>query len=319
MNIVLCADHKFIMPCGVLIYSICINNKDISISFFIISDDSLTEEDKRNIEEVSKKFSENNTIQFLFVTDSMVDKILWYKNNYYPKQIFYRLFMTELLPLDIDKVLYLDCDTMVRGSLDDLWNINIENCFVGVTPDGDSGILEIYNRLRYSITQGYFNSGVMLVNLTLWRKDGIFDKIFNYINGIKEKLVLGDQDPMNYLFKDFKVHIPLKYNVQPKFLYKYQYMPFSIYQYKDELDEARVNPVILHYAGCRPWEENCPHPYKEEFYKYQRQTIWKDVPLAKVNIPFKKRIKELIRKWLTPFGFCHYVEDYFDRNLVLKP
>jgi lipopolysaccharide biosynthesis glycosyltransferase len=317
MNIVLCADHGFVMPCGVLMYSICINNKDININFYIITDDSLTEEDKKDIEYISQEYNPINTVTFLYVVDSMVENVLWYKSSYYPKQIFYRLFMTELLPKTVDKVLYLDCDIIVRGSLRNLWDIDIDNKSIGATIDGDSGMLETYNRLKYDIALGYFNSGVMLINISYWRDNQIYKQIIDFINNHRGLITLGDQDPMNYIMRNSKIHIPLTYNVQPKFLYQYQYMSFSIYQYKDELNEARVNPIILHFAGCRPWVENCPHPYKEEFLKYKAQTIWKDVPLSKVHVSIKDKMKEFLRKVLTPFGICHYVADYFDRDLKL--
>jgi lipopolysaccharide biosynthesis glycosyltransferase len=141
MNIVLCADHGFVMPCGVLMYSICINNKDININFYIITDDSLTEEDKKDIEYISQEYNPINTVTFLYVVDSMVENVLWYKSSYYPKQIFYRLFMTELLPKTVDKVLYLDCDIIVRGSLRNLWDIDIDNKSIGATIDGDFDVV----------------------------------------------------------------------------------------------------------------------------------------------------------------------------------
>ena len=316
MNIVLCADHKFVMPCGVLICSICMNNKNSIIHFYIITDDSLTNEDKADIENILTTTNPQTSIVYLYVLEKFVQKISWYKNNYYPKQIFYRLFMSELLPDDVDKVIYLDCDIIVRKSIEELWRMPLNDNYVGIVPDGGSGSLETYNRLQYSIELGYFNSGVMLVNIAQWRKDDIFQKILNYIEDNKNSIVLGDQDPMNYLFRCKKVHVPMKYNVQPSFLYLYKYMSFSIYQYKEELDEARKNPVVLHFAGCRPWEKGCNHPYKEEFFKYQSKTKWKDTPLIKVNRSCSYYVKEFSRKILTPFGICHYVSDYFDRNII---
>lgn len=317
MNIVICVDHRFVMQCGILAYSTCVNNKDRVINFYIMIDDTFTDDDRKEIIKIVSQFNKDNTVEFILVDDNLVKDFLWYEKGYYTRQTFYRLLMPKLLPNNVDKVLYLDGDIIVRGSLCELWNLDINNVDIGVTVDGDSGMLSQYNRLRYSIDLGYFNAGVMLVNLKKWREENLGKDLLRFLLDNKELSNLGDQDALNYVLRNSKIHIPLKYNVQPKFLYQYQYMPFSIYQYKDELDEARVNPIILHFAGCRPWVENCPHPYKEEFLKYKAQTIWKDVPLSKVHVSIKDKMKEFLRKVLTPFGICHYVADYFDRDLKL--
>jgi lipopolysaccharide biosynthesis glycosyltransferase len=319
MNILICLNHNYVMPYGIMVFSLCANNREEEIHLYVITDSSFTEEDKNDIYSIVLTFNSKNTIDVFYVSDDMIKEMITFENNCYPRQTFYRLLMSNILPSSIDKILYLDGDIIVRKSIIDLWNIDIEGKAIGAVPDALSGIIEYYNRLHYSSSLGYENAGVLLVNLKYWRENNIEKQFLDFMINHKDRIVLNDQDVLNYVTRNVKVHLPLKYNVQTMFLYKKKYMNFSIYQYKDELNDAQNDPVILHFAGCGPWKENCPHPYKEEFYKYQRQTIWKDVPLAMVHIPLKKRIKELLRKWLTPLGFCHYVEDYFNRNLVLKP
>jgi lipopolysaccharide biosynthesis glycosyltransferase len=252
-----------------------------------------------------------------YVSDDMIHEIITFENKCYPRQTFYRLLMSDILPPTVDKILYLDGDIIVRKSLKNLWNINLEDKAIGAVPDALSGIIEYYNRLHYSSVLGYDNAGVLLVNLKYWREHNLVQQFIEFMKNHKSWIVLNDQDVLNYVTKNIKVHIPLIYNVQAMFLYKKEYMNFSIYQYQDELKEAQVDPAILHYSGCAPWKENCPHPYKDEFFKYKAQTIWRDFPLIKVRVTFKNKIKELLRKVLTPFGICHYVADYFDRDLKL--
>ena len=316
MNIVLCTDHKFVMPCGIAICSICVNNEDSFIHFYIITDDSITQKDKKDLEYTAHVHDHKNDVTFLFVNENMVSAFSWYKSGYYPKQIFYRLLMTELLPDNIDKVLYLDCDIIVRKSLSSLWNIELGDNYIGAAPDGFSGILYTYNRLKYSITLGYFNSGVMLVNVFLWKKRYVLKRLIEYMDKNKIRIILGDQDPMNFLFKDNKVHIPLTYNVQPSYLYLEKYMQMSIYQFKEELEEARHDPAILHYAGCRPWEKGCKHPFKNIFGKYKDMTIWKNEISREVKKTFKIKILSLLKYILIWFGICHQI-DYFDKGLHL--
>jgi lipopolysaccharide biosynthesis glycosyltransferase len=305
------------MPYGIMIYSLCANNRDENIHLYVFTDESFTNDDKISITKVLKSFNNDNKVDFIYITLEMINDVIGIENECYPRQTYYRLLMSRLLPTSVNKILYLDGDIIVRGSLKDLWNINIDNVALAAVPDAGSGILEVYNRLGMSIALGYFNAGVMLVNVEYWRKYNLQEKMFAFLKNNKDKITLGDQDTVNYILRDIKTHLPLKYNVQTMFLYKFDYICFSVYQYKQEFDEAIRNPVILHFSGCRPWERNCQHPYKEEFYKYQEQTIWKDVPLKKVRKSFRRMFTNIVRRILTIFGICHY-DDYFDRTLKIK-
>lgn len=317
MNILICLNHNYVMPYGIMLFSLCANNRDVAIHLYVITDQSFDQEDKKTLEDIVVTYNKNNSIDVFYVTDDMIHEMIAFENECYPRQTFYRLLMSNILPSSIDKILYLDGDIIVRKSLKDLWNIDLEGKAIGTVPDALSGILEYYNRLHYSFTLGYENAGVLLVNLKYWRENNLEKQFMEFMKSHKSWIVLNDQDVLNYVTKEIKVHIPIKYNVQTMFLYKRKYMNFSIYQYVNELDEAQADPAILHFAGCGPWKENCPHPYKEEFFKYKSQTIWKDVPLSKIHVPIKDKMKEFLRKVLTPFGICHYVADYFDRDLKL--
>lgn len=317
MNVAICLDHNFLMPCGVTLQSLCTSNCDEKICVYVITDETFTDEDERIFRDIVTGHSLSNELHVIQVKKSQISEFIKLANDRYPQQTFYRLLLGELLPENVDRVLYLDGDIIVRKSLKELWAIDLEDKSVGGVADALSGILECYNRLQYSITKGYINSGVLLINLKYWREHDYEHRFIEFVKQHPERIRLTDQDPLNYVVRDSKVFIPMKYNLQTMFLYKEQYQNFSIYQFKDEYEEARVNPTIIHFSGCRPWEDGCTHPYKDEFFKYRSQTIWKDLPLQKVHRSLKFRAKEFLRWALTPVGITHYVSDYFDRNLRL--
>lgn len=319
MNVVISLDHNFVMPCGVMLQSLCSNNKDVAVHCFALTDDSFTLNDKKVLEDILTAENTENSLSVIFVSDEQTKAVQSIDSWRYPKQVCYRLFMSSLLPVDVDKVIYLDGDLIVRKSLKDLWNTDMENYSVGVVPDSLSGTLSYYNRLHYPITLGYFNSGMMLINLSYWRKHQLEDKFVKFIKESKSRIYLPDQDVLNYVTRESKKHVAIKYNVQTQFLYKMEFQCFSVYQYHEEFEEARRDPVIIHFSGCRPWEKGCNHPFKEEFFKYRSHTIWNDMPLKKVHKGLKFHTKEFIRWALTPFGITHYVSDYFDRSLKLVP
>ena len=94
----------------------------------------------------------------------------------YDISIMLRLFMAEALPKDLDRVLYLDCDTVVAQSLKHLWNVRLGDRIAGAVMEPT-----IYKEVKESIglgpEDGYFNSGVLLVNLKKWREENIQEKL----------------------------------------------------------------------------------------------------------------------------------------------
>lgn len=305
MDIAICTDCNYIMPCGIMLYSICKNNKDEHITFHIIIDESVKQDDKNSLEEIVST-EPLKTVLFYLIQGSSF--------NYYPrldktnpknhitKAAYYRLLLPKIIPENIDKILYLDCDIIVRHSLKDLWNTELANKSIAVIPDVAEGIIDKYNRLRYPQTKGYFNSGVILINLRKWRKDNVFLSFNQFIHDHPDWIKLHDQDILNRIFYDDKINLPIKYNFQEGYLWNDLF--YDYWKYEKQVLAARKDPVIIHYTDSKPWIEGCEHPFKAEFYKYQKNTEWKYCSLLKKEpLPnIRKRIKEIIKKILRYIG-----------------
>lgn len=318
MNIVACASDNYTMQCGVLFYSVCKNNVDDIIHFFVITDKLFSEKHKDEIRQTISQFA-NKQISFIEVTDEQVDHFLQFENSYYTRHVFYRLLMADLLPSDVNKALYLDCDIIVRHSLRDLWAIDIDDYAVGCVHDAQEGKMEQFNRLGYTYDKGYFNSGVLLANIRYWREKRLSTRFADYINTNYTRIVLPDQDVLNAVLKDEKTFLSFSYNLQSGFLWQEKYMnQFEFVKYKDELSSSAINPIILHFSGARPWIVGCIHPYKSEFFKYRDQTIWKNEPLWPNRKSFKSRLIDALRPIGARLGICHIIPDYYDRTLKLK-
>ena len=318
MNIVVTIDNRFVMPCGVLFQSICVNNKDCGIHFFIITDSSFSEKNKNLLTETIKKYNAKNQLDFYYVDPDEVRVLMNFKDGFYTVHVFYRLFIANLLPNDVDKVLFLDGDIIVRHSLKNLWKIDLSRVALGACQDAHDGRIEQFNRLCYSSVLGYFNAGVLLINLKYWREHNLLQSCLAFVGQYPERIVLNDQDILNYLCRESKVEIPLKYNVQSDYLFKPKYLFFDVWRHHDEWIEAINDPVILHFSGDRPWEEGCKHPYKDEFFKYRNETIWKNEPLWPERKSFKTRLIDILRPIGAKLGVCHIIPDYYDRSLKLQ-
>ena len=148
---------------------------------------------------------------------------------------------------------------------------------------------ERYSRLNYPQSLGYFNAGVLLINIEYWREHNLQDVFWNYMKENIDKLKQHDQDVLNYTCRDCKVNLPFIYNSQDGFGYNRAY--FDVKKYAQELPQALTAPVILHFTANKPWEKECDHPYKNEFFKYQNLTPWKGMPLIAAKVPLTKKQK----------------------------
>ena len=315
MDIVACTDKWFVMPTGVMMYSACVNNPDVDIVFHVIHDDSVTSKDRRDLEKTVTVF-EGKSISFYhvdvtlfpcFPNVTMISRIT--------QAVYYRLMLSEILPETICKVLYLDGDIIVRHSLLPLWNTDLKDFAVGAVPDSLGGDLEFYHRLNYPPQLGYFNSGVLLANLEYWREHEVVRTFMSYMQEHADKLKYWDQDVLNVVFSNNKVVLPIKYNLTSGFLWKQPQYDYK--KYEKEVEAALKDPVIVHFAGDKLWENyrrQPRHPFASTFFKNQSQTKWKGVKTDKR--PYKLRVINYVADMLRKYGLksplprsaCEYID-----------
>ena len=301
MEIVISTDNNYIMPTGVLMTSICENNKDEKIRFHILIDESVTVKSKESLNRIAEGYGKQ--IVYYLMAKSLFDGFPVGRDGL-PVSAYYRLAIAKILSENIDKVLYLDSDIIVRHSLKELWETDIQNYAIGCVTDVCNDDIKVYNRLKYSNLEGYFNSGVLLINLRYWREHCIDKQLVTYLRNNIDKIVNSDQDILNYVLRKEKFKLPLKYNVQHGFFLKEA--PLS-WEYDVEVNSAIKDPYILHFtdrANNKPWVKGCRHPYKQEFFKYKALTQWASVPVKTYNIFFKTKLYKFFQ--LFGIEICKY-------------
>lgn len=113
--------------------------------------------------------------------------------------------LPEVLPVTLDKILYLDCDIIVNGRIESLWNIDLKYYTIGAVEDNIVISSEAPRRLGYPVQSSYFNAGVMLMNLSLMRDIQFTKNAFVYIEQHLKEIVYHDQDILNVLLYDQKL------------------------------------------------------------------------------------------------------------------
>lgn len=307
MNILCCIDRNYLMPLCVTMVSIFENNTNTKISIFVIGKD-LTDKEKNIATEIAERY--NQSISFYEIDNKQLEK-LPNVHGYLTNATYIRLFITEILSADIEKILYLDNDIIVNGNLKELWNTNIENHPCAVVLDSYSYNIEHFNRLQYPMSKGYFNAGVMLINLKYWREHKIIEKAMEFANKYPERIYMADQDIMNYLFQDSKILLPLKFNAICTYFFRKKEVPYEIW---NQLKEAQVNPIIIHFTWIKPWfYEGTDHPLAEYFFKYLSLTPWKDIEL-KYFYKGINHYKYLLKKALGNIGLKKYKDNTYLRK-----
>lgn len=279
MNIVCATDDNFVQHCCIMLVSLLCNNKDVNI--FILTE-GLTDENRCIIEEeVSAK---GGHVHFCIVDSSLIENMPMSKVeglNHISRATYYRLLIADILPQDIDRVLYLDCDIVVNDSLDDFWNIDMTDKAIAAVPQIGSGYE--CERLGYPIENGYFNAGVTMMNLDYCRSHHITEEMLAYVEQNHDRLRFNDQDVLNGVLYDRCVHMLPQWNMTSA-CYVYELDKRGdkrngvvINDYaaaKKNIKERGMNPSIVHYVSRpKPWSNNCVHPLYHLYYDYAKQTL----------------------------------------------
>lgn len=249
MNILVTLNSGYIKPLCVMLRSLQSCHKDIFFNIYILNK-SLSDKDfaflKRNLE------TENYSLHDIKIDDSMLKSAP--VTDRYPHEMYYRIFAAKFLPPYVDKVLYLDPDLIVLKNLENLYSTKLGNNYFAAASHVNKPLQKI-NEIRLQMdTKGpYINSGVMLMNINLLRKQQNFDEVFDYIEKNRNILFLPDQDIISAIYSDRIIALdPYIYNMTERMLHS----PKSI---KNEINAQWVkeNSAIVHYCGRnKPWKDN---------------------------------------------------------------
>ena len=306
MNILFSSDDNYARHLGVAIYSILLHNKQVEkIHLYVIKNQI----DRLNITKLESVVNAFNNADLSFVSFDSI-KTQLHLNLAWPISLssYARLFIGEMLPDNVEKVLYLDCDVVINDSLEELWKTELNGHIIGAVQD------TIPSNTKVSVgllsEQPYFNAGVLLVDLIQWRINGMGKKCLDFIDSYGGRVTHHDQGVLNGILKDQWSRIPLKYNVMtihymlsPTKVKNY-YKDESVYYDSEEIKTAKKHPIILHFTPSftsHPWENYCAHPCRYLYNKYLDCTPWSGTPKEKAVIPWYVRVYYLRFRFLPVF------------------
>lgn len=279
LNVLFSSDDNYAQHLGVAIYSLLEYNQSFDKITLFVVDNEISEDNVSNLNQIVAQFINAEIVWISF--EKWKSQLHLNMQWNISLSSYARLFIADMLPDEVNRVLYLDCDMIVNDSLEELWELELNGNVLGAVQD------VINDSTKASVglppETPYFNAGMLLIDLNQWREQFIGEKCISFINKYNGKVVHHDQGTLNGVLINNWVRVPLKNNLMTihfifsvKQIDKYFQDHSSIYS-EEEIRAAKLNPVILHYTPSfttRPWVKTCHHPKKQLYWDFVAKTPW---------------------------------------------
>ena len=297
ISVLFCADGRYYQHMAVTIASLLKNNSKHQFQLIAVLNErnpTAEQQIRRTVESFKNAEIEFKTFDSQPIAHFRVDRHITVAS-------YLRLFMTQFLNPDVEKVLYLDCDLIVRDDIGDLWATDVSQYFLAAVADPYS---DNHVNLGFAEDEPYFNAGVLLVNLAKWRKADVVPKFIRFIEENSAILQYHDQCTLNAVFRGQVLLLPHRWN----FAARNADLPAkALGLRRSEFLALRKNPSILHYTtNVKPWLYVYEPHYKQLYYEYLALTPWRSfratdrTPRAITERLLRmERLKEVIR-WNAP-------------------
>lgn len=283
LHVVYGADDKFAEILGVSLTSLYENNKVMEQINIYVLNNGITASNKEKLNSLSEKYG-RAPIQWLQAKNISEELQMDVAIDRGSLSQYARLFVASVLPFDLKRVLYLDCDIIIVQSLEELWNLNMHGKTIAALKDAFSKWYRMNIELKPNDIM--FNSGVMLIDLEKWKAQKIEEKLMKFISNKNGKIQQGDQGALNavlandtYCFEPRFNSVTIFYDFNYKEMMIYRKPPKGFYT-ETQVKEAIEHPVIIHFTTSflsrRPWIEGCNHRYLDQWKKYKALSPWKN-------------------------------------------
>lgn len=318
LNVLYQANDYYAPYLGISLLSLLDHNKHIeNINVFII-DDGIAKETKEQINKIARDYARNVSYIDTSVSQKMLEeaKAPKFRGNY---ATYFKLFVLDELPEDVETILYVDSDTIIRGAFDEITEFDFGGKALAMVP----AIYHNKYRKKVQIPEDYitFNAGIMAFNLPVWREKGCRDAL---IRGMKEDSVVltfaPDQSLAIKVLQTEIAKLPLKFNFSTL---------YTLFEYKDiskmfncqeadmfdqeAIDQAYKDIAVYHFIELqvgKPWEADSAHPKKFLWKEYYDKSFWCNLNAPKVKLQPILKLQRIVYKtmpkkiYMTAYAFA---------------
>lgn len=248
LNLSLAINNAYTPYAYTLLYSLLKNNTDAEVFVYLLQYD-LTAESKQSLTDLAERFGAQ--ISYLPIDLSALDQKLP-STVAWPVEVYFRLLLPDLLPEEVDRILYLDSDMIVNQSLRELYhadfhgklllgcrdlaliNLTVEDCL----QNRSERLRPLFEEHRY------INSGMLLIHIEELRKKYALRDYLQLAKELDYQIFSPDQDLINYLHRDEIGYVDE---------WKYNFLTWIGANNGYDFERTKREVTILHYAGQGPW------------------------------------------------------------------
>ena len=293
INIAIALNKNLLLQSCILLASIAVNNPDEAVRVYVLHSE-LTDED---IELMQKTIDDYYSYQIIpvFLKRNLFSDLP--EKSYWSLEAYYRLMLTDILPDDVSRILYLDIDIIVNKNISNFYASDFKGSLLISSEDpifDPSKQSPVVTLFEDKIDDGfkYFCSGMILYDIAgLRQKNYTFKKYIKVFSDISDKVECPDQDLLNYIhWRDVKLVDNSKYGVFAK----------TAHLAGRTYSDLKENAAIIHYAGPnKPWTVNLT--------SYDIEKIWWEY--AKIT-PFYYQLLEQV--------FYNHLDSSFTEDFIRK-
>ena len=303
-------DDNYVQHCMAMLCSLYENNKEHRFAVHLLVN-SLSENSRVLISRLGERY-QNKTI-FHDIDAGLLENIKLNDIQFNGKKMYsiatyYRMFLPSLLPSEIDKILYLDCDIIVLQDVSELYQLNMEG--YGVAAVKDASPFDSYHRFKMGLglQHSAFCAGMMMINLDYWRENECQEKLIEYATRPWKAVYMQDQDALNYVFRASWFQLPYKWGRTPLAV-----APIDKSQRWFDILEYATHPSIIHYAAqVKPWLDVW-FPLQKHYWNYLKLSGFVNSKKTHANT----KLRATIRKTVIRYYINMYIHPFIPDSIEL--
>lgn len=274
-------DDNYIPYLMITAKSISLHSSDEYIYDITVMHSGLAPHNVRKIRHLELKNCHISLVNVRDTVDALGADLKEKLRDYYSEAIFYRMFISSMYPR-LTRAVYIDCDVVLVDDIAELYFKNIgSNVLAAVADESIPGVPEFCDYVENWVgvsPERYINSGVLLINLTAYRRNRIFERFSRLVKEKNFDTVAPDQDYLNYLCQGKIYYLDSGWNKQPK---------------ADNLVPVEKLHLIHYNLYNKPWHYS-DVPYSDVFWEVAKTTpYYTDLVGGFVEYSDEEKAKEM--------------------------
>jgi lipopolysaccharide biosynthesis glycosyltransferase len=306
INIACSSDDNFAQHLCVVLFSLLKNLSSEREVLINILDGGISEENKEKIKD-SLDFFKSKISEIRFILMEKAEFAEFRESKTITRPTYFRIILPSILS-NFKKVIYLDCDLVIEVDISELYDMSLSGTFILAVRDSSIEMEKEYqNVLNIPNIKGYFNAGVLLINLEKFRQKSISNEIIKSLRKIDGLSHDFDQSSLNDVLYDRWHALSPEWNqlAEISTCSNYKNTTYT----REEFFLAKNNPKIIHYSSrfSKPWLYESISPNKDRYLHYLKQTKFSD-------FKFEVTSKKIFMKYLYMLYFV-YIPVFLSKNI----